>query len=213
MNKISKTLAVGLGFSMLPALATAAVVTAGPGGFDDGYATTITYEDDDAIAKRGTSFQRNDPLNALGAPDGNNPGNSALNGGFFEIGLGSSVDLTFGTLFSTSTTLFEITFGNASNFPEAVQLAVGLGGSFIDVGGPISNAAAAGGVVVGIGSGTFDTVRLTDLTITSAAVGGFDIDSVRVSPIAAVPLPAGGLLLLTGLAGVAAFKRKKKHNG
>ena len=32
-----------------------------------------------------------------------------------------------------------------------------------------------------------------------------------VPPVPAVPLPAGGLLLLTGLAGVAGLKRRKKH--
>ena len=31
------------------------------------------------------------------------------------------------------------------------------------------------------------------------------------TPLSAVPLPAGGMLMLSGLAGIAAFKRRKKH--
>lgn len=191
--------------------ASAVTMTAGPGGFDDGYATRITYDD---AAARGTANNRSDPLNALGAPDGD----------FFEIGLGSSIELTFGTLFDTSLTVFEITFGNVLNWPEQVLLEVGLNGNFVQIGGPISNVVAQSGVTVGLGTGTFDTVRLIDdtptllsiLNVNPPSTGGFDIDAVKVSPaglsnVAAVPLPATGLLLLAALgAGALVGRRKTK---
>ena len=206
------TLAIAASFALAP-LAAQAATTAGPGGFDNGYATTITY---DPLALRGTSLGRDNPLNALGAPDADN------SGGFFEIGFGSTVDLTFGVLFDTSTTVFEVTFGSPSGFPESADLWVGTGvgagfsGSFVT---RVSNVAAAGGAMIGLGAGMFETIRLIDTSPTSSSaqtingqpVGGFDIDAVFVQEVAPVPGPAAGLMLLTALGGIGLARLRKSR--
>ena len=178
--------------------AAAVVVEAGPGGFDAGWATKIYYEDP---ASRGTANDRDNPLNALGATDGD----------FFEIGYATEVILTFGTLFSGSGAITEVTFGDAAAWPETVAIFVGmLGGSDWNPVDPtvISNADAQGpdGFTFTF-DGVFDAVRIADLTgVEVGGTGGFDIDSVRVAPI---PLPAGGVLLLGALGGLAALRRKR----
>ncbi|MET1414994.1 VPLPA-CTERM sorting domain-containing protein [Roseibium sp. HPY-6] len=170
--------------------------TVGGGGFDNGYATTITF---DKNAARGTTNDRDNAANALGSADSD----------FFEIGFGSYVDLTFGTLFDTSVKLFEITFGTVTNWPESAEIFVGDGVSFTSI-GMISNADAQGGGILPILlDGTFDTVRIKDTSPDQGRLtGGFDIDAVRVTP---VPLPAGALLLATGLGGLALLRRRRRQ--
>ena len=173
---------------MIGGAASAATVAAGPGGLNDGWATAITYDD---AAARGTSNDRANPLNALGATDGK----------FFEIGRLSSIDLTFGSLFAGTAAVVEVTFGNRAGFVEFAEIFVGRDGVFTKV-ADISNAMQT--TVVSLGTGTFDTLRIVDAT-PGSGTGGFDIDSVRVSP---VPVPAAGFLLLGGLAGLVALRRR-----
>ena len=199
MNKLKLAL-VTAAFAVGASAASAAVVTEGPGGFDDGWATEITFENDNSIAKRGTSNDRDDPLNALGATDGE----------FFEIGIGSTIDLTFGTLFDTSVNVIEVTFGNPANFVESANVYVGVGGSFTLVGQIFNTGAQDPGTTLSLNrlvGGPFDTIRLTDTTVTNASTGGFDVDSVRVEP---VPIPAAGLLLVGGLGLMGAMRARKK---
>ena len=197
-SKISKTIAAAATAAALATSVNAATVTQGPGGFDDGWATTITYDD---AAARGSSGDRDNGLNALGAADGS----------FFELGFGGYADFTFGAMFDASVTVYEITFGSAAGWPEAVRVLVGSAGSFTEL-GTITNAAAATGATLSATLGMFDTVRLIDATDASrfsSRVGGFDVDAVRVAAIAPVPLPAGAVLLLTGLAGAFVLRRKQ----
>ncbi|WP_306145157.1 VPLPA-CTERM sorting domain-containing protein [Roseibium sp. MMSF_3412] len=197
MIKSLRILTVAAAMAAFSGAAYAAPVTVGPGGFDGGYATSITYDD---AAARGTANDRDNALNALGAADGN----------FFEIGFGSFVDLTFGAVFDNSVVkVFEITFNNVAAFPESVDLYVGSGGSFTFV-DSISNLAAQTGATAITGAGVFDTVRLMDTStpLFGATTGGFDIDSVKVTPI---PLPAGIALLGTGLA-FAGFMSRRRRN-
>lgn len=199
--------------AVLAALALAATSatasTVGPGGFDAGYASQITF---DPNATRGTANDRDNALNALGVTDGK----------FFEIGLGSTIDLTFGTPFVSPGTLVEVTFGNPGNYPEAVKIEVGNAGdalSFVEINeSPISNLLAQSptGVSFTFGGGPFDVLRMTDVTpASSPSGGGFDLDSIRVTALPSapppVPLPASVLLLGSGLLGAAALRGRKRR--
>lgn len=183
----------GIAFSLaaFAATADAALVTVSdPNSFNDGWAVSITY--DNAVS-RGTANDRDNPLNALGKDDGK----------FFELGTGGSADFGFGTLFNSAAVVFEVTFGNAANFPESVDVFAGLNGVFTFVTN-LSNAVASSntGASLILPTGNFDTIRLTD---TSNAPGAFDVDAVRVSP---VPAPAAALLFLSA-AGLAFGARKR----
>ncbi len=182
-----------------PGMANAATVTAGAGGFDDGWATQITYDDDPSL--RGSSNDRDNPLNALGATDGK----------FFSIGLNSEVVLTFGTDFDTSTTVWEVTFGNVSTYPEEVEVYAGLvGGGFEFVGTILNNVAQGGATLAltGLTGTRFDRLKLVDISSNPPSPDGFDIDSVRVTP---VPLPAAAWLFGSALVGVGIIGRRKKR--
>jgi len=197
MMKLARISIAAATLAMVPFSANAMATLGDPTVFDNGYATTITYDDD---ISRNTANNRHIATNALGAADN----------GFFEIGRNSYVDLTFGTLFDTSVTVFEITFGNVAGYLETADIFVGLGDTFwlID---SITNLDAQGGATVGIdtslipdGVTAFDTVRVQD---TSTQGGGFDIDAVRVTP---VPLPAGLPLLGAGIVALGVFGRRKR---
>lgn len=56
-------------------------------------------------------------------------------------------------------------------------------------------------------SGTGETARVFSYSSDAAASASFS----ATAQVGAVPLPAGGLLLLSGLAGVAGLKRRKKR--
>jgi hypothetical protein len=184
----------------LTGTASATIVTySNPALPIDGYATSITYDD---AALRGSTNDRDNPDNALGATDGD----------FFEIGYGSTVDLTFGTLFRPSGTTVEITNGTRgpnTSFFETITVFFGINGVFTQV-ATLTNAGPNGPLTLTFslpGGPSYDTIRFVDTTVgRPGPTGGWDIDSVRVSP---VPLPAAGLLLLAGLGGLAALRRRK----
>lgn len=82
---------------------------------------------------------------------------------------------------------------------------------------PANPASASARISTGPGGGTttnFSFVPQSDLSSSAAFVWAVWNESpvvVDPDPMAPVPLPAGGLLLLTGLAGIAGFQRRKKH--
>jgi len=209
MYTLMKSAAVAATLVATPAIVSAAVVTIGPNDFNGGFATGITYDNDNVAARRGVTNDRDNGLNALGAPDS----------AFFELGFGSTAFFTFGTLFNGDVTAFEVTFGSPGAFPEVVEVAVGLGMAPFTTVGTLTNSDASGangGSLTITGGGLFDTVRLTDMSpltstfendVNGNPVGGFDVNAVRVSP---VPVPAAGLLLLGALGGFAGLRRRRK---
>ena len=199
-----------VGAALVPGLASAATVTVGAGGANDGWATEVTYENDNSVARRGTRNGRDNAMNALGETDGS----------FFEIGFGATADFTFGSQFTGPAQIIEVSFSDASLFPESVEVWVGTGTGADFVGtsvGTFTNVQAQASLSVDLSSvaGPFGTLRLVDTSPLSSsieadgsgALGGFDVDSVRVAPI---PLPASGLLLAGALGGAVALRRKAR---
>ena len=136
---------------------------------------------------------RADPTNALGAADGL----------FYELGRGGEIVLTFGTLFTSPGKVWEVTYGSTVQHHESVDLYGSLDGTnYVSI-GSIDNTTAKGGGVFTF-TGKFNYLKFADTT-TFAGSNGFDIDSVSV---AAVPVPAAGLLLGGALAGFAALRRR-----
>lgn len=82
------------------------------------------------------------------------------------------------------------------------------GGAFVKAqwgGGPIVD--LSDGVTKGISTTFADIAEVKDLVFTWENLTASEQLSVKISP---VPLPAGGLLLLTAIGGVAALRRKRK---
>jgi len=132
--------------------------------------------------------------NALGAPDQK----------FLSLGLGGSVVLSFGRIVAAPVKAFEITFGNRLDHEEIIEVFTSLAGSAFSSVGFISNATGTDELNF---SGYFDQLKLVDMSPDVAGRDGYDIDAIGVSPI---PLPAGGLLLLTALGAGAALRRRKQ---
>lgn len=187
-----KTIAAGL-------LALAASLASVPA-----QAATIRYADAASIVvdgPRGTSNGRADitaslgsTLSAPGAPS------------FFELGYGAIVDFTFGGLFRDFVNISEVTFGKVASLPESVIVQLGRGGVFTTLAtlSNLDSQGAAGATLTF--AGRFDTVRLIDTSPVRGRTGGFDVDRIAV---AAVPLPAGGMLLLGALGALALGRRRR----
>ena len=170
-----------LSFGLLTSTADAAVV----------YASSVdSYTQGTGI----TQIGRTNTANALGAEDGK----------FLTLGRGGQAVFSFGSLFISSGTVYEITFGNPQKHQESVDVFGLLGGvaSYI---GSLSNAGS------GLFSftGVFDQLMLIDTSpLGGGSKDGYDIDAIKVMP-AAVPLPAGGLLLVGALGAIGALRRRK----
>lgn len=149
----------------------------------------------------------NDRMNVNNAVDG------SLNS-FYSLGLGGEIVLGFSNLVtaaSNTITAFEVTFQPKGNHREAADVFALLNGISTFV-GTIFNIGSDGSVnPSSIATNlTFDSIRLVDVTrrefADSTSYDGFDVAQVNV---AAVPLPAAGLMLMAGLGGFAALRRRK----
>lgn len=133
----------------------------------------------------------------------------AADGSFYSLGLGGSATFTFlpTVLFTSPGAAVEITNGVRAGYVETMNLYGILGGieTFI---GSVTNAVASN---VFTFTGVFDSLKVVDTSPNGFGIrDGFDIDSISVAALPApVPLPAGGLLLLGALGGVAALRRRK----
>lgn len=152
---------------------------------------------------------RDNPLNMIGAPDAKG------NKGFFSIGLGGKVVLGFDRLFENEARLVEVTSGSRSGHQEAVKVYAGRSSDYSLGSFDFSNFTFMGRLTndtptstVTLTGGPFDVLALIDDTVVPVGQtrDGWDVDAIGVMP--AVPLPAGGLLLLTGLGALALRRRK-----
>lgn len=201
--RISKLSAVAAaGIALLAGGASASTVK---------YATSVTAVDGygtySTCSTATRDADRANACNSLGMEDGDATGGFTSSGNFREL------TYSFGVDFRAPVYIWEITGGLNPNWVESLDYAfyaVGLGGA--SVLGTITN--ATDGVPDGpdrwkitfsdLAGGPFNLLRV----VRNGGPGdGFDIDAIGVTP---VPLPAGGLLLLTALGGVAALRRKRK---
>jgi hypothetical protein len=145
---------------------------------------------------------------------------------FYSLGMGGSLTASIAPLQIGSASLIEVTFGNNLSYPESAQ--VFLSGTLL---GEIFNT-ASGGVTTSANGATITasantpSIGITSFMIalglnigssltfvdTSSAVPGYlndGFDIGELSIVSAVPLPAGAWLLLTGLGGVVALRRRQ----
>lgn len=201
--------------SKLSVVAAAGMVIIGGGASASTlqYATSVLatglYGQQSFCGNATRNADRSDICNSLGMEDGDGTGGFTSSGNYKEL------NYYFGTDFTAPVHIWEITGGLNSNWVESLDyefFAVGVGGN--SVSGTITN--VSDGVADGkdrwkitfdeLAGGPFNQLRV----VRNGGPGdGFDIDAIGVSP-SPVPLPAGGLLLLTALGGVAALRRKRK---
>lgn len=132
--------------------------------------------------------------NALGATDGL----------FYSLGLGGSLTLDFGRLVGGTGTITEVTY-NATGYLEYAQLFTSLDGvTYTALTTSFNGLAVAGEEITA--DAPFRYLKLVDASPAGKGRDGFDVDSVGFAP---VPLPAAGLALAAGLAGLATLRRRR----
>lgn len=161
------------------------------------YANGVTWVNNGTV---GSSNDRDDPTQALGAPDGL----------FSSLGLAGEADYTFGKTFSRGKVrVTEATFDRAAFTAigdEAVQVFAGLGAANTFVGSISATGPDATFKEFSLAIPfSFDTIKLVDISAVIAKRDGFDVESIGVS---AIPLPASVLFLGAGLAGLGLVRRK-----
>ncbi|WP_237168518.1 VPLPA-CTERM sorting domain-containing protein [Paracoccus shandongensis] len=150
---------------------------------------------------------------ALGcaANDRQNVGNAVDtdNSTFYSLGFGGDITLGFPiALFTGPQTLsvFEVTFNRGGGDGEAAEV-YGVLGGIETLLGTITNVVGENAVLA---SGAFEYIKLVDVTLdlfpATSSYDGFDVGAITIS---AVPLPAAGVLLLAGLGGLAAMRRRR----
>lgn len=190
-------------FSTLVVAAALSVAAAGAASASTVYATLVDWSGGGASDGVVNATNRSDVDNALGAPDN----------AFLSLGLGGWAVFSFGQPFVSPGSVIEVTWGNADNHPESADIWVGTShtNGTLDLtgwqsAGSIANANAQNpGATVLFPGGPYTFLAIKDTSPVVQGRDGFDVDAVGVSP---VPLPAGGLLLLSGL-GFLAFRRRK----
>lgn len=189
---------IALGAGML-------AIFAGPAQAATIYATTVVDQSrGDAVNSGVANNLRENTYNALGAADG--AANPQF--GFYSIGNGGDLTVSFGQTFTGPGLIFEITGGTVSSYNESVDVYASVdnsAGSYSLVGQITNLAAQGGGTVVFSNNGPFSFLKLVD---TSTQTGdGFDVDAIGVSQ---VPVPAAAWLFGSALLGLSGVARRKK---
>jgi hypothetical protein len=84
-----------------------------------------------------------------------------------------------------------------------------LGADLVGLSKDIVKGPGRGAALLSFAGFTFDAVRFT----ARAKGGSFEFSNLRTAAVSTVPLPAGGVLLLAGLGGLAALRRRKAAAG
>jgi hypothetical protein len=174
------------------------------------YATDVRWDDGTGVTLSSTVGSRYNQTSALGSPDST----------FLSLGLGGLAVFDFGAEFDAAAVVFETTYGTRSTYPESANVYVadssydffGLnsvnGGATINVSdfnfvASISNATAS--TTINLTGGPFRYLLVQDATAGGPSTDGFDVNAVGVSP---VPEPGTLLLIGSGLAGLALYRRR-----
>lgn len=177
-------------------LITAAIVAAGiaaPASAATVYATDVA-----ASLAQPVAPSRSNPDAALGDADGK----------FLSLGLGGAAEFSFGSKFSGEIKIYETTYAPRARHFEQARVEAGRDGVFEAI-GIIDN--SGDGISSLTLDGIYDSLRIIDLTTrTGPSRDGFDIDALSVTTVSAVPVPAAGLLLAGGLAGLGAAARRRR---
>ncbi|ETX13239.1 hypothetical protein OCH239_12740 [Roseivivax halodurans JCM 10272] len=127
---------------------------------------------------------------------------------FFSLGLGGTAEFEIAPNFTGPLTALEVTNGRERYYTETADVfGRNTSTGMFELLGSVSNTSAVSTINF---AGSFDAIRFTDTTIVpgNRTGDGYDLAAFTV---AAVPLPAGGLLLIGGLGalGVASRRRRK----
>ncbi|MEM9437892.1 MAG: VPLPA-CTERM sorting domain-containing protein [Pseudomonadota bacterium] len=158
---------------------------------------------------------RRNICNSLGEADGDLKKAGVPKGGFTSTKHFDSLTYTFGGLFKGPITIFEVTggIGPAGNFETLDLEFVAVTGSGANVVGNVEN---TGGTLVdgtkaryqilfdSLGDAEYSSLIVRD---NSGTRDGFEIDAIYVTAV--LPLPAGAVLLLTGL-GIIGLARRRR---
>ncbi|GGY55409.1 VPLPA-CTERM sorting domain-containing protein [Parvularcula lutaonensis] len=146
---------------------------------------------------------------------GNVEFSTAGDGDFFSLGLGGSATFEINPQFTGNGVVVEVTFGGASSsHNEAAEIYVssdGVNFSFVTTVDNQGSTSSLQASMFNVGAGPFSFIRFIDVSQTTfsntRSSDGFDIDAFSVQ---AVPIPAGALLLPTGLIALQIARRKRR---
>lgn len=173
------------------ALATAAFV--GHANAAQVYPVTVISADQNGTA---VAADRSDVNAVKGAADGI----------FYSLGLGGNMILDFGTTVTSPGAVTEVTY-KLAHYVEILKVLTSKdGATWTEVASVVNGDAQTSDVFSFVSTG-FRYVKLLDASPVVAGRDGFDVDSISFS---AVPVPAAGLLLAGGLAGLGALRRRAK---